>query len=400
MCTTTPYQQLIELTSSGKAEIVHVIGPPRSNGTALHLALAQRATGQINEPFYYPDFKGRKWSYVASPTDQVRTFDDGCDYILQRYKKEAVSKTSGPVTLVVHDLSPDLTEKEFENLLKFNSHLVFAIRDPRKQALSMLTRYVNDKISELGGNKLKTADVVQLMADGNKFHIYVNENPDKVSLPMIYNLLGKKEEDSKRSHEVDTKISIDDCEIVREKILKIVSEEFSISWDNLYRFFQLTQTNFTKHPHSIFDAASLFNNPEKNLMELTKRIKIIKYHPDMVHNWTKFTGVNFDCVITRKWGSLAQTNAWNGPVRNSDKIVLQKGNLSEPVPLESFPPEFREVIKRQELPYERMILESTITTSRRCTQPKSYRQFLLILPIVVAIAVVVFQGLINVSRTP
>lgn len=342
------YTQLCELTRAGKLQIVHVVGLPRSNGTALHLALTQakEAIGQINEPFNYPDLKGRHWSYRSTPETQIRTFEDGCDHILQRYKTEIGSNSTGkPVALLVHDLSQDLTDTEFRKMLNFNTHLIFSIRNPLQQCLSLLIRYVNDKISEPGGNKLKTKDVIQLMANDKIFHDFAMMNKDKISLQMICKLVGK---------EMNAPLDGRDFQVAYRKILETVIEEFSISWDNLHHFFQVMQNQYPDRPQSVFDAASLFDKPDASLKALTKRIRILSYNPRMVDGWTKGINDQFQCVITRNWGSLAETNAWNGPARHSTGIRLQKEAVHSSIELDIFPSELAARIKESLRSYNAM----------------------------------------------
>lgn len=340
------HQQLQTLIANQKLECINVIGLPRSNGTALHLALTQakEVHGQLNEPFYYPDIKGRKWSYVPDPAKPIRTFDDGCAFIIERYNEE---NTQHKVKLVIHDLSQNLTEHEFVSFLHFTSHTVFVVRDPINQALSMLVRYVNDKLSAPGGDKLSTQDVVKLMANENNLEIAVKAKTESISLPLIYQLLGKNSAEE---------LSSEDYKAAYHKVLDICLEEFTISWENIYHFFKVAQSSTNLRPFTVFDGESLFDNPEKQLMNLTRRIKSITFSSNMINHWTKGVKDQFHCVITRNWGDFAKVNAWNGPARNSTGITRHKNSTGAAmVHFDCFPPRIKNAIIKQQFAYREML---------------------------------------------
>src|SRR5690348_16298355 len=108
------HQYLQNLVGTGKLDIINVTGLPRSNGTALHVALTQakavtpqEVIVQLYEPFYYPDLKGHLWKYIplAKP---LRTFDDRCQFIIKRYEEESPNEK---VKLIIHELSQNLIDE-------------------------------------------------------------------------------------------------------------------------------------------------------------------------------------------------------------------------------------------------------------------------------------------------
>lgn len=341
------YQTIKTLVQTDELELIHVVGLPRSNGTALHIALTQgeKVAGQINEPLCYPDLRGRKYSYLPEGKPQ-RTFEEGCAHIVEKYYREKATHPQQKITLVIHDLSRDITEKEHRKLLKISAHMVFCLREPSQVALSMFTRYVNDKLSQPGGKKLKAAEVVDLMHDDQDFAGYVRKHPESLSQALICKLLGKAESEP---------ISDQELLVAKEKVIDIFLEEYEIAWDNLYRLFTITQMEAKKEEWSIFDSAWLFDKPEVHLKQLCERIKSIAYTPAMIFRWTKGVKENFHCIITRNWGHFAQINAWNGPVRNSSGIEKQPDSLNREVSLLEFPSRLRPAIRQRRLPYQQML---------------------------------------------
>lgn len=339
------YTQLQELVNQNQLEIIRVIALPRANGTALHLALTQASEvqGQLNEPFYYPDLKSRKWNYRPSEKP-IRTFEEGCAFILERYK-EAVKLNTGKIQLVIHDLSSDLSDEEFKNLANIDRYTIFTLRDPLKLALSQLTRFVNDKLSQPAGNKIKTKEALFLLDDNTNMLEFMHNNPGKVSEVLVRQILGK---------EKDAELIEEDLKNARKKVIDHFIEEYKIAWENLYHFWTLAKSDPTHPSYSVFDGGWLFDQPEKSLKELTQSIGSITYTTDMIHNWRKGIGQDFKCVITRLWGELAQTNAWNGPSRNSTGIVRQPDSIHETLSLESFPKEIQKTIHNMFKFYQEM----------------------------------------------
>ncbi len=125
----------------------------------------------------------------------------------------------------------------------------------------------------------------------------------------------------------------------------------------------MMEKDFASHPHTVFDAKHLFENPESNFKALSERIKSITYSSEMLNKWTKGIGDQFRCIITQGWGEMAKTNAWNGPARNSTGIVVQKGSIEAPVPVEKFPLEVHQLIKKCEQFYKE-ICKNTVTNHK------------------------------------
>lgn len=331
------YNQLQEDKLNGRFESFHVIGLPRSNGTALHQALVQapEATGQINEAWNYHDLKGRDWDFVPSSGEVVRTFEDGCSFVMDHYQR-FVSQTE-KVKLVLHDLSYHITLEEFKQFQQLDSHIVFAIRNPLQHALSLLTRYVNDKISQPGGNKLNSQEALEFLDDNTDVVDYCEKIQGKIDLNLIRQLTGK---------EVNEEMDHEDYVEAREKILEMLMHGYSACWNNLYQFFTMASNEESSStcPYTVFDSACLFNEPELHLNMLAERINGLSYTPQMVSGWTKGTGDDFNCVITRNWGDFAKINAWNGPARNSTGITFHKGSVKKSPKLHQFPEKFQSLI--------------------------------------------------------
>lgn len=344
------YQRLTDLVTTGQLELLHVVAPPRANGTALHQALTQapEVQGQLNEPFFYEDLKGRKWDFVRSRGEKFRTLDQACMHVLSRYDQLKDKSQGKKVTLVVHDLSTDLTSEEFRKFTEVSSHTIVTVRETTKQALSMLMRHTNDYLSDLGGDKLKTKDVVAMMKDGKALQAFAQANPDKVSLSAIYKLAGKKEGADKLSEA--------DFALARRKTLDRVEEEFTIAWENIHHFYQkLRKSEGT--PFTIFDAEMLFVDSEAHLGELARRCKVT-YTKAMIDNWTRGTGDDFHCVITANWPKdLAMNNAWNGPARKSKRLELKAGSVEKAVEMASFPVELHASIQRCDRLYKEIFAD-------------------------------------------
>lgn len=339
----TNYQLLNQLVRDGKLEMIRVVGLPRSNGTALHLLLTQApdVTGQINEPFYYPDMKGRKWSYrPQNDKSPPRTFEDGCAWLVKEYEKRRQEQEK--VKLIVHDLSQDLTDKEFSQLCQIDSHTIFMVRDPIMNALSMFTRYVNDKLSQPGGKKLSSVEVLELMYSADDFESQCLARPLTISMELVRSLLDKKEGNLTSQDFIDA----------RAKVIEIFLEEFTTPWENIRYFYEMSKDQ--GHAFSVFDSIKLFDQPEKHIAELTKRIGVT-YTPAMINNWTKCTKDKFTCIITRAWGDFANSNAWNGDVRNSTGIMRHKDSMQKRVDIAQFPSEVRQFIEQQITSYKQML---------------------------------------------
>lgn len=324
-------QTLCNKVASGQLELIHILGLPRSNGTALEIALTQlkEVTGQLNEPFYYHDMKGRRWDFIPSPGEEVRSFETGCAFIAERVAEEKGEK----VQLVVHDLVQDLSLAEFEKLQTLNRHLIFTIRDPKKHALSMLTRYTNDLLSQPGGNLLKSSDVLKFMSDA----LTTEERLAFVKT------LGDK-----------FKIGDEGVDAARQKVIDRVIEEYNTPWENMEVFYHNMKEKHADHPYTVYDGGMLFSEPEKSLPRLVEKIKGLTYSLDMINNWTKGVKEQFRCIITRNWGDFAMVNAWNGPVRNSTGITKQNDSFHDELDIAIFPAALREHILNKYPIYKEM----------------------------------------------
>lgn len=321
-----------QLMHSSNLNLIHVIGLPRSMGTALHMALSQapEVDGQLNEPFYYPDLKGREWTYRPSE-EAVRTFEDGCRHIWEKYQNiQANADTE--VTLVVHDLSQDLSDIEFKNMSQIAGHVVLVTRDPILNAMSMFTRYVNDKVAQPGGDKLSLGECLSLMKDEESFRQFFQENPLRVDTKLLAKLLEKED------------VVDEDFPAARKKVIDIFRFEYLTAWKNMLKFIEIARENLSSREFTVFDSSKLTEDVEENLRSLVDRISGLTFTPDMMNDWSKFAGKEFDCIITKNWGDFAHINAWNGPVRNS-KGLKPKTSFAPKIPVEEFPSEVRPDIR-------------------------------------------------------
>lgn len=319
---------------SHQLQIVQVIGLPRANGTALHIALTQssEATAQLNEPFIHGnDLRPRKWEYVRVPTDTSRSFEDVCRHIntLFRAVYDPPKLPKLPITLVLHDISFYITDEEYKKFSSLCSHTVFAIRDPTQQALSLLTRDVNDALFGSGSDVLKPADVLKHMATVDSFKTFVST----CGLPK--GKITQNEADSKSSDSIYRDF--------RDKILREFIEELEVCWVNTEHYAK--QMYFMGRSFSIFDAGWLFcEKLESHLQSLCKDIRVLTYTSDMMNKWVKGVGKDFHAV--ESWGEKANSNAWTGKVRNSTGIGRQTGSIDKSLPSDLFPSELRAVISR------------------------------------------------------
>lgn len=307
MSVNTYYSQL--MAHSKQLDIIHVIGLPRSRGTAVHLALAQaeEVSGQINEPFFYPDLKGRHWS-LRSEGQSVRTFEQGCEHLWKKF--QSLKDGDKKITIVAHDLTQDLTDEEFILLANLAKHVVLCVRDPLLNARSMFERHVNDKLADAGGDKLSFDQCLKLMK---------GEAPVPEGKPS------------------------------RQEVFDHFAHEFQIPWENMLRFHEISQDLY-RHKVTVLDVECLTSDPETKLRWLVEETRVLTYTNDMVHNWKKFVGRNFDCIITKQWGEFAHHNAWNGPVRNSDKLQFKTAEVRK----EDFPAETLDVISFSQKAYDFM----------------------------------------------
>jgi hypothetical protein len=324
------FERLTSLVHRGQLELNWVVGPPRSNGNALHLLLTQsdEITSQIDEPFHVIGMPERKYILFAqikeSETKQLLedAFERGCSHIVKKY--EALSPQASKVSLMVHDISQTLSEEDFDKIKGLSRSIVFTTRNPIEQALSMLTRYTNDRWSSFGVAFLSTENVLEFMNDETCLSDYISQNSEKFNSC----LLEKNEEE---------------LQGIRKETLQLIEDEFNASWIQIQKFINATSDTATPF-RAIFDANQMFEEPEKHISELAQTLQI-GYKDAMINNWTKCVGPNFDCVITRFLGDQADQNAWNGPARTSTCIKKQQDHSSQSLHSSQFPKCLRNAIK-------------------------------------------------------
>lgn len=352
MSAISSYQRLVSLVGSHQLSLICVLGLPRSNSTALHLTLTQapEVAGQVGQPFFCTEIPGRKWDYIPSEKTPRRSLEHGCRWILNSYEYYRKSGRVGQIIFVVHELSTDIIESEFRKLNSLFDHTVYVIRDPSQVALSLLTRFVNDNLSQTGENNILSSEVFQLMESNESFNKFIRENPNKFSPNQILKLLDRRF--GSRLTREDLVSSNEDFSLARNYTLLKFKLEFKNAWENLGHFWQIAQKEFDADSFSVFKGEWLFDNPKKHLQELTQRIKSITFVPEMIHDWTKSVGKGFNCYPTRNWNG-AEKNSWNGPARNSTGIRKHSDAVLKKIPSEVFPTKIRDLVKDTYAIYER-----------------------------------------------
>lgn len=132
------------MAEGGDLRMTQIIAPPRTLSTALEIALAEGASGQVHEPFH----RGR-----------VRSFEEGCDGILKRVQ-QLRGQIGSPIHIVSKDLAKYIQPGEWEELLEhLVSTCVVLVREPSLQFRSLIRRRVNDLI-EHGTDKLSEEEVL------------------------------------------------------------------------------------------------------------------------------------------------------------------------------------------------------------------------------------------------
>ena len=226
MITGKHFDELKGLIEQKKLRLLHVMALPRTNGTAFSIALTQapEVQGQLNEPYFQTDLRGRRWDHVEIRPGVDRTFEEGCANVLAKYHKNSAA-SQGMITICIHEISRDLTADEYTKILPLISYELFLIRDPLKHALSLLTRYANMALGNLMGSEIKTAGVLSLL-------------------------------------------SADDA--LRAKTLPMFSGQFELSWSNMEHFITMIQESSDAPAWDVVDGGLLTGAPEPLLKHVSE----------------------------------------------------------------------------------------------------------------------------------
>jgi len=322
------YDTLTGLVHRKSLEIIHIVAPPRTYGNALHLALTQSpcVAGQINEPHFSSHYQGRTWGEEGA-REGTRSFDDGCSDILTTVESAQRKQIEKPVRVVIHNISADLNREEFEKMCLISKRTVFMTRPLQAIAQSLMMRYANDQFTGPASDKLNPQAVDTLMSSLESTKQYLSTNLD---LQHLQNTSDK------------------DLQILKETVQQLVIDKLERSWSNLFQGIRFCKDQ--KFPYTIFPSEQIFTEAVNHLETLSTECGI-RYSDDMIHNWHKCVGKDFNCSITRNWGDLAHTNAWNGPARNSTGIRFQNNGTKQTVSLSLLPEKIQSSITQLQKDY-------------------------------------------------
>lgn len=325
-------QRLQVLAGDKVLQWVSIIACPRTRATALLEALAEGADAHRNHPYCTTNLKGMKWDYQGPAQ---RSEEAGSTLILKCYD-ETAKPEARQVKLVTHDVSQNLSETDFKEIAAAASHLIFVLRQPILQGLSQLTRFTNDRLVGPLKREIRPDEVLKLIKDDQSFADFIQANPARISLGTT------PPEDLKK---------------VRQEILNLFLEQFSLCWDNMYHHVMLAQKEYGKHLKTIVDGDWMTDNPAQFLKDLTARVACLAFSPKMVQGWSKANGDNFRCEIMRKLPQDIdkKNNGWNGHAQMSSGISVQEDGVNFPVELESLPHEIQNAVKEREALYQQMI---------------------------------------------
>lgn len=134
------------LVRSQELVVDYVLSPVRTISTAMSIALAQIADGQIQEPFH--------------PMRSM-TVDEGMAIIFQRYRdltNNVGRDKEYPIRLVVKDIIKYCDEPRWQAMNVISNNFVTTIREPSACLWSLLTRRANDLV-EFGSDGLNRAEI-------------------------------------------------------------------------------------------------------------------------------------------------------------------------------------------------------------------------------------------------
>ncbi|HWA19648.1 MAG TPA: hypothetical protein VG757_11705 [Devosia sp.] len=118
-------ETLSGLVAHGDLRLVYVIGIARSNSTVVCRLLGERLDGVVYEPA------------VPAAPDPLGHY---ARVIMNAYRKARKTRT-GPVSLVVKDISLFIDESIFRFIARHAAHVVFTIRDPAGAHQSLVRQF-------------------------------------------------------------------------------------------------------------------------------------------------------------------------------------------------------------------------------------------------------------------
>lgn len=329
------YRRLCELVEKEQVNIIFELSLPRSNSTAWQIAISEAPEihGQINEPSFHPDVKGRRHNEPFKSDAGERSFDEYCKRILDRLEMLFSGTSTRPIGLVVNDISHSLRTDELTAILKLSNKIAVTIRNPMSQLASVLTRVVNDSLVGYDSANLSTQKVLSLV----KQEMFLDKE--------IAELIGVGKEKINPNW-ILSKLSLPKETPFTAKILKraidlainhCISQHLDICWDNLDQHFE-TIKNYRPHPSLIIiDGSDLVKDPETIMKKSSSGLKLT-YTKNMIDHWQKANKDNFYCCITANLGKeQAMQNAWNGPVRNSTQLEQKPESIKDCPSLQDFP---------------------------------------------------------------
>lgn len=149
------YNKLIDLYAKNKFSIVCIDAIPRSMSTVLEIALTEIVDTQLNEVF------NRGVSDLEYSSQMLYN-------LMEPFLKE----TDGRVKVVSKNIASEIGTNNFKQWMKLSEVVVFTIREPILQTVSLIERVGNDKLYERGSNKMKFSDLKRF---GNKIdEIFLN----------------------------------------------------------------------------------------------------------------------------------------------------------------------------------------------------------------------------------
>jgi hypothetical protein len=141
----TSFSRLSALVATGSLRVIELQAVPRSMSTALGRCLNESGATSVfvNEPF------------STSPHD----VDVAAGHILQ-WVQPALSSAQGPVIVVSKNMARFLSAPVLRTWTDVCEAVVWCVRDPRPQILSLVTRTVNDQLFGIGADRLKQCDLL------------------------------------------------------------------------------------------------------------------------------------------------------------------------------------------------------------------------------------------------
>jgi len=286
------YKNLIDLHNENKFSIVCIDAIPRSMSTVLEIALAEIADLQLNEVF------NRGMSDLEHSSQTLHE-------LIEPFLRE----TSEGVKVISKNIASEIGTNNFKQWIKLSEVVVFTIREPILQTVSLIERVGNDKLHRRGSDKMKFSELKKL---GDKI--------DKIFLNYKF----------KRN-----------------------------SWEDLNEHVSWVST--TKIPYFIVDGTLLTKIPNYCIKHLAKSIGR-RFVKKAVDNWSKAARENFINVnhYERDYDpERISTNAWVREANASTSFKEDKKTLIKLEDLENFFPSIADYVEEIAYPiYIKLVREN------------------------------------------